>query len=180
MKRLCSLFSILIALVLCMTVFCACGEDTAPVTHLSKSAREISDAVRAAADFSGATFIANDEPDADLVLMFSYGIDTDEMVGAITDYVLSTATLPDYPAFFSVIRTADGTDPAIITAIAEAVKASYAQYNIDQMVEYNTSGLPVAQAYTVKTYDNGVIITAHGEAGNDDIIALAEDASRAE
>lgn len=171
----------LLALVLCLFTFCACSETAEePVTTLSKSAREIADAVRAGADFSGATFIASDEMDADLVLMFNYCIDTDEMIEAIEDYVLSTQDSPEYPAFFSVIRVKEGTDPAIITAIAEAVKAGYPQFNIDQMVKYDPTGLTVAQGFTVKTYDNGIIVTAYNENGNNEIIALAEAACRAE
>ena len=110
----------------------------------------------------------------------TYAIDTDEMIEAIEDYVLSTQTTPDYPAFFSVIRVKEGTDPAIVTAIAEAVKAGYPQFNIDQMTKYDPSGLAVAQAFSVKTYDNGVIVTAFSESSNDSIFTLAEDACRAE
>lgn len=178
MKRI---LLLLLALVLCLFTFCACSETAEePVTTLSKSAREIADAVRAGADFSGATFIASDEMDADLVLMFNYCIDTDEMIEAIEDYVLSTQDSPEYPAFFSVIRVKEGTDAAIITAIAEAVKAGYPQFNIDQMVKYDPTGLTVAQGFTVKTYDNGIIVTSYNENGNNEIIALAEAACRAE
>lgn len=181
MKRIIKAIAVLLALTMCMFAFCACGEtEEAPVTKLTKSAREISDAVRAGADFSGATFVASDEMDADLVLMFNYAIDTDEMIEAIEDYVLSTQSNNQYPAFFSVIRVKEGTDPAIITAIAEAVKAGYVQYNIDQMVLYNADGLAIAQGYTVKTYDNGIIVTAYDENGNDAVIKLAEDVCRAE
>ena len=181
MKRIMKAIACLLALTMCMLAFCACGEtEEAPVTKLIKTARQISDAVRAGADFSGATFVASDEMDADLVLMFNYAIDTDEMINAIEDYVLSTQTNNQYPAFFSVIRVKEGTDPAIISAIAEAVKGGYAQYNIDQMVLYNADGLAVAQGYTVKTYDNGIIVTAYDENGNDAIIKLAEDVCRAE
>ena len=175
MKRI---FALLLVLVLCVCTFCACGSsEKAPVTALTKSAKEIADAVRAGADFSGATFIASDEMDADLVLMFNYAIESDEMIEALEDYVLSTQTTPEYPAFFSVIRVKEGTDPATITAIAEAVKAGYPQHNINQMVLYNADGLAVAQGFATKIYDNGIIITASDE--NDAIIALAEDACRA-
>ena len=176
MKRI---FALFLLLAVCLLTFCACGEsEKAPVTSLNKSAKEIADAVCAGADFSGATFVSSDEMDADLVLMFNYAIDTDEMIEVIDDYVLSTQTTPEYPAFFSVIRVKEGTDPALIAAIAEAVKAGYPQHNINQMVLYNTDGLAVAQGFTVKMYDNGVIVTASGE--NDAVIALAEDACRAE
>ena len=178
MKRI---FALFLLLAVCLLTFCACGEsEKAPVTSLTKSAKEIADAVRAGADFSGATFVASDEMDADLVLMFNYAIDTDEMIEAIEDYVLSTQATTDYPAFFSVIRVKEGTDPAIITAIAEAAKTGYPQFNIDQMAKYDPTGLTVAQAFSVKTYDNGVIVTAFSESGNDSIFALAEDACRAE
>ena len=178
MKRI---FALLLVLVLCVCTFCACGSsEKAPVTALTKSAKEIADAVRAGADFSGATFIASDEMDADLVLMFNYAIDTDEMIEAVEDYVLSTQDSPEYPAFFSVIRVKEGTDPAIVAAMAEAVKAGYPQFNIDQMVKYDPTGLTIAQGFTTKIYDNGIIVTAYDENGNNDIIALAEDACRAE
>ena len=181
MKHILKATACLLALTLCLFTFCACGETAEkPVTTLTATAREISDAVRASADFSGATFIASDEMDADLILMFNYAIDTDEMINAIEDYVLSTQNSPDYPAFFSVIRVKEGTDSAIITAIAEAVKAGYPQFNIDQMVKYDPNGLAVAQSFTVKTYDNGVIVTAYDTNGNNDIIQLVEDACRAE
>ena len=181
MKRLQRILALVLAFLLCAVCIAACTDAApTPVTALTKSAKEIADAVCAAADFSGAAFAANDETDADLVLMFSYAIDTDEMLGAIEDYVLSTQITPDYPKFFSVIRVKEGTDPAVVAAIAEAVRAGYPQHNISQMVEYNPSGLPIAQAFTVKTYDNGVIVTAHGENGNDDIIALAEEVCRTE
>ena len=178
MKRI---LALLLILVLCIAAVCSCSDPAAePVTSLSKSAKEIADAVRAGADFSGAAFVASDEMDADLVLMFNYAIDTDVNINAIEDYVLSTQTNNQYPAFFSVIRVKEGTDPAVINAIAEAVKSGYAQYNIDQMVLYNADGLAVAQGYTVKTYDNGIIVTAYDENGNDAILKLAEDACRAE
>lgn len=181
MKRIMKAIAVLLVLSMCLFALCACGEEeAAPVTKLTKTAREISDAVRAGADFSGASFIGSDEMDADLVLMFNYAIDTDEMIEAIEDYVLSTQITNQYPAFFSVIRVKEGTDPAIVTAIADAVKAGYVQYNIDQMVLYNADGLAVAQGFTVKTYENGVIVTAYDENGNDAIIKLAEDACRAE
>ena len=175
MKRI---LALLLVLILSVCAVCSCsGDAPQPVTTLSKSAKEIADAVRAGADFSGATFIASDEMDADLVLMFNYAIESDEMIEAIEDYVLSTQTTPEYPAFFSVIRVKEGTDPAIVAAIAEAVKAGYPQHNINQMVLYNADGLAVAQGFTTKIYDNGIIITASDE--NDKIIALAEDACRA-
>lgn len=181
MKRILKTIAVLLALTLCTLAFCACGgTEEEPVTKLTKTAREISDAVRAGADFSGANFIASDEMDADLVLMFNYAIEADEMIEAIEDYSLSTQSNNQYPAFFSVIRVKEGTDPAIITAIAETVKTGYPQYNITQMDLYNTDGLAVAQGYTVKTYDNGIIVTAYDESGNNDIIKLAEDACRAE
>lgn len=181
MKRIFKTIACLLALALCICAFCACEEkEDAPVTALTRSAREIADAVRAGADFSGASFVASDEADADLVLMFNYCIESDEMIGAIEDYVLSTQDSPEYPAFFSVIRVKDGTDPAIISAMAEAVKAGYPQFNIDQMVKYDPTGLTIAQGFTVKTYDNGIIVTAYNENGNDEIIALAEAACRAE
>ncbi len=178
MKRI---LTLILMIVLCVFAICSCSDTAAePITSLSKSAKEIADAVRAGADFSGATFVASDEMDADLVLMFNYAIDTDEMINAIEDYVLSTQTNNQYPAFFSVIRVKEGTDPTVISAIAEAVKGGYAQYNIDQMVLYNADGLAVAQGYTVKTYDNGIIITAYNESGNTEIIELAEACCRAE
>lgn len=181
MKRIFQLTALILSLVLCIFAFCACGEEKEePITNLTVSAKTIAEAVRAGADFSGAAFVASDEMDADLVLMFNYAIDSDEMLNAIEDYVLSTQITNQYPAFFSVIRVKEGTDPAVITAIADAVKAGYVQYNIDQMVLYNADGLAVAQGYTVKTYDNGIIVTAYNENGNDEIIALAEAACRAE
>ena len=178
MKRI---LTLILMLVLCVFAICSCSDTAAePVTSLTKSAKEIAAAVQAGAEFPGATFVASDEMDADLVLMFNYAIETDEMINAIEDYVLSTQSNNQYPAFFSVIRVKEGTDPAIITAIAEAVKAGYVQYNIDQMVLYNADGLAVAQGYTVKTYDNGIIVTAYDENGNDAVIKLAEDVCRAE
>lgn len=180
MKQLQRSLILVLAFLLCSVFFCACSDDaSAPVTTLSKSAKEISDAVCASADFSGASFVASTDADADLILMFNYAIESDEMIGAIEDYVLSTQIEPNYPKFFSVIRVKEGTDPAIVSAIAEAVKAGYPQYNIDQMVRYDPSALPIAEAYTVKTYDNGIIVLAHGENDNDTILALAEDACRA-
>ena len=178
MKRI---LALLLVLILSVCAVCSCsGDAPQPVTTLSKSAKEIADAVRAGADFSGATFIASDEMDADLVLMFNYGIETDEMIEAIEDYVLSTQDSPEYPAFFSVIRVKEGTDPAIVAAMAEAVKAGYPQFNIDQMVKYDPTGLTIAQGFTTKIYDNGIIVTAYDENGNNNIIALAEDVCRAE
>lgn len=178
MKRV---WILLLSLVLCLFAICACADNAdKPVTSLTKSAKEIADAVRAGADFSDATFVASDEMDADLVLMFNYAIETDEMIGAIEDYVLSTQNKSEYPGFFAVIRVKEGTDPAIVNAIAEAVKPGYPQFNIDQMMRYNPDGLPVAEGYTVKTYDNGIIVTAYNDNGNEEIIALAEAACRAE
>ncbi len=178
MKRI---LTLLLILVLCIAAVCSCSDTAAePVTSLTKNAKEITDAVRAGADFSGATFVASDETDADLVLMFNYAIETDEMIEAIEDYVLSTQDSPEYPAFFSVIRVKEGTDPAIIAAMAEAVKAGYPQFNIDQMVKYDPTGLAIAQGFTTKIYDNGIIITAYDESGNTEIIELAEAACRAE
>jgi hypothetical protein len=45
---------------------------------------------------------------------------------------------------------------------------------------YTTDGLPVAEGYTLKTYDNRIIVTAYNENCNNEIIALAEDACRAD
>lgn len=178
MKRI---LTLILMLVLCVFAICSCSDTAAdPVTSLTKSAKEIAAAVQAGAEFPGATFVASDEMDADLVLMFNYAIETDEMINAIEDYVLSTQTQRDNPTFFSVIRVKEGTDPAIITAMAEALKTGYPKYNIEQMNLYNTDGLPVAEGYTLKTYDNGIIVTAYNENGNNEIIALAEDACRAD
>ena len=178
MKRI---FTLILMLVLCTLAVCSCSDDAAkPVTSLTKSAKEITAAVQAGAEFPGASFVASDEMDADLVLMFNYAIETDEMIEAIEDYVLSTQTRRDNPTFFSVIRVKEGTDPAIITAMADAIKEGYPKFNIEQMDHYNTDGLPVAEGYTIKTYDNGIIVTAYDDKGNTDIITLAEDACRAE
>ncbi|MBQ7983066.1 MAG: hypothetical protein IJ302_05830 [Clostridia bacterium] len=179
MKRMTMTALLLTVLLLLSAVFCACGgEETGRVTHLTATAAEIADAVRAGADFSGDTFVSSEDTDADLVLMFNYGIETDEMYNAIEDYVLSTQTLPEYPAFFSVVRVKEGTDPAVIQSIADAMGAAYAQYNIAQMVRYNPDGQSIAEGFTTQIYDNGVVVTAYDTNGNDTVLALVDNACR--
>lgn len=176
--------------ILCVSL-AACGGDTkeddakgrssdaAAVTVLQASAKEIAAKVQSGVELTGASWIASDEPDADLTLMFNYGVEEDEQVDAIEDYVLSTITSNDYPYYFGVIRCKEGTDKAVIDAIAETVRNSYPQDVIHQMAKYNGAWSAVAEGFTLKTYDNGVVVAAYDTEGNDAVISLVEEACRA-
>lgn len=170
----------------CMLGMClitSCGKDVdganaSHVTSLTASAKEIAEAVRSGADLKGAAFIASDEVDADLTLMFSYGIDTDEQLAVLEDYVLSTLTGNEYPYYFAVIRCKEGTDRAMVEAIAETVRSAYPQSVIAQMGQYNGAWSSVAEGFTVQTYDNGLIVAAYDTEGNEAILKLVDEACK--
>ena len=181
-----------LALCLLCTAITACGggeetdttgsdtvssQDTvAPATSLTKSAVEIADAVRAEVEFTDAVFVTSDDVDADLTLMFSYGIEEDAQIEAIEDYVLSTLGGKDYPYYFAVIRCKDGTDEATVASIAETVRTSYPATVIAYMAQYNGAWSEVAENFTLMTYDNGIIVTAYDNEGNEEILSLVDSA----
>ncbi len=150
-----------------------------PATSLTVSAVEIVEAVKAGADFSVTAFISSEEADADLPLYFDYNISDEAQIEALSDYVIGTMGAPDSPYYLSVFRFKDGTDAALIAAFAEAVEATYPAYVKEQMVLYNGEAVGIAEGYSMKTYDNGVIITAYDEEGNDIVFSLVDAACAA-
>ncbi len=143
-------------------------------TSLSVSAKELVEAVKGGADFSVTAFISSDEADADLPLYFDYNISDEAQIAALSDYVIGTMGAPDSPYYLSVFRFKDGTAAELIDAFAEAVAATYPAYVKEQMVLYNGEAVGIAEGYTMKTYDNGVIIAAYDEDGNDIVFSLID------
>ncbi len=185
---------LLIALAISMlATLPACGERTSddgaaarsgevqvqPATTLSISAKEIVEAVKAGADFSVTAFIASEDGDAELPLLFDYAVSDEAQIAALSDYVIGTMGAPDSPYYLSVFRFKDGTETALIEAFAEAVSATYPAYVKDQMVLYNGEAVGIAEKFTVRTYDNGVILTAYDEDGNDIVFSLVDAACAA-
>ena len=166
MKKVIS-FVILVCLTVC---FAAC---TAESVALDKSPKQVADAVIAAfPEYAELVYDYSGENEAEEVLMFMYGVYDEDCLAAVSDFVISER-LGMTALTLAVVKFKDGTSAEIIDRTADLIVSEYVDSLSSALAMYSPDESALAKQYTLKKYDNALVLVIHGE-DNDDVFAVID------
>ncbi len=117
----------------------------------------------AAADFSNLEFNYKSDEYSEEILMYMYGVEDDELIDSIEDFVLSERSGMS-ASTFSVIRFKNGTENSVIESVKKAVEEVYVQSLMNALMPYDPTEYEISKNYKFKTIGNDLVLVISKDA----------------
>jgi hypothetical protein len=117
----------------------------------------------AAADFSNVEFTYKSDEYSEEILMFMYGIEDENVIDQIDDFVLSERSGMS-ASTFAIIRFKDDTAKFIIESAKSAVEETYVQALMNALMPYDPTEYGISQNYKFKTIGNDLVLVISKDA----------------
>lgn len=165
----------IICAAMALLMLAACGEKndkkiTAPIA-------DVVSAVKDAADYADVYFVSKADEYSDEVLSYQYGITDEALTAKITDFILSE---PDSLSAktFAVILFADDVTKEELDAAVAAIKETYVTNRMSNLKMYDPDQYAIAEATSIVTYDNAIIVAAYDVSGNTAVLDAVANVSK--
>jgi len=125
--------------------------------ELKGSLSDITAKACSAADLSSVSFTYMQDEYSEEVLMYMYGIEDENTLASIEDFVVSERS-GMYAATFAVIDFKDGTDSAVLDSVEALITDVYVQALITALMPYDPDQTAIAQAYEFRKYGDTLVL----------------------
>ena len=116
-----------------------------------------------AADFSNVTFTYMEDDYSNEILMFMYGIEDEDIIASIDDFVLSERSGMS-ASTFAVIRFRNGTEKAVIDSAKKAVEETYVQSLMNALMPYDPTEYEISKNYSIRTIGTDLVLVISKDA----------------
>jgi len=117
-------------------------------------------------------FLFTEDEYSEDVLIFTYGLEDEKFINATESFVVTECDgmLADT---FAVINFKKGTDKALISEAAEAIKSVYVDGLVSKLSAYSPEECKAAENYALKEYDSAIMLVISAK-NADAIMSAAE------
>lgn len=181
MKKATRILAVILCLMMCMTMFAACGDNgsdgSSGTNKLPTDLRMISMRIQSKFNYEDASFIYSADEYSDDTLINLYGIEDEAVLAAINDFVITTPPTNGSKTF-AVILFNEDVDAEIIESTEQMIKDVYIASLITTNAIYDPAESALAEKATFVTYDNALVLVIYDTDGNtavvDELNAIAE------
>ncbi len=149
----CAIFALLLALIT------ACSSSPEALGALDKTVEKAC----AAADFSNVEFTYKSDDYSEEVLMYMYGIEDEDIIAQIDDFVLSERSGMS-ASTFAVIRFNENTEKSVIDSAKNAVVDVYVQGLMNALMAYDPTEYEISKNYSIKTIGKDLVLVISKDA----------------
>lgn len=150
---LCLIFVLMSALI------ASCSSSSEKLGALDKTVEKAC----TAADFSNVEFTYKSDDYSEEVLMFMYGIEDEDVIAEIDDFVLSERSGMS-ASTFAVIRFSENTEKSVIESAKKAVIDTYVQSLMDALMPYDPTEYDISKNYRIKTIGQDLVLVISKDA----------------
>ena len=150
------IFCLIFALSIIMLVSCASSEMLGALDKTVEKAC-------AAADFSNVEFNYKSDEYSEEILMYMYGIDDEEIIAKIDDFVLSERSGMS-ASTFAVIRFGEDTEKSVIDTAKKAVEETYVQSLMNALMPYDPTEYEISKNYKIKIIGKDLVLVISKDA----------------
>lgn len=149
----------LFLVVLSVIILASCSSSSEKLGALDKTVEKAC----AATDFSNLEFNYKSDEYSEEILMYMYGVEDDELIDSIEDFVLSERSGMS-ASTFSVIRFKNGTENSVIESVKKAVEEVYVQSLMNALMPYDPTEYEISKNYKFKTIGNDLVLVISKDA----------------